>query len=120
MSDIKLGDSNFSLDLTNGTFKIIEGQDASIQALRMRLTAFTEEWFLDQAVGLPYFTQILIRGVNEAAVYQLYRDAILATPGVTEVEALEIGIGDSDNRVMTITAQVVTETGESITIETGV
>jgi hypothetical protein len=119
MSDLRLNSGNFSLDLTNGQFAIIDGQDAAIQALRLRLTAFTQEWFLDLAEGLPYFTQILVKGVNQEEIAQIYRNEIQNTPGIESVETLEFGFGNSDFRLLTITAQVKTTTGTTITITTG-
>ncbi len=119
MTTILLTDTN-NVSLTNGFQSLIRGQDETVQRIRLTLTAFQSEWFLDESSGLPYFTDILVRGVNEGAVEQVYRAAIQGIPGVAEVNELRIGLGNSDFRIMAIFVSVRTTTGETITITTGV
>ena len=118
MTTILLTDTN-NVSLTNGFQSLISGQDETIQRIRLTLTAFQGEWFLDESSGLPYFQDIVVRGVNEGAVEQIYRAAIQDIPGVAEVNELTIGLGNSDFRIMTISITVRTTTGQTITITTG-
>lgn len=118
MSTLLLTATNDVL-IVNGRQSVIAGQDETIQAVRLTLTAFQGEWFLDESSGLPYFQDILVKGVNEGDVEQIYRAAIQNIPGVAEVNDLQIGLGNSDFRLMTVSASVRTTTGETVVITTG-
>lgn len=64
---------------------IVGGSDALLQRLRQRLRFFTNEWFLDQTAGLPYYTDILIKSPNIDSVDSLIKTEIKETESITEI-----------------------------------
>ena len=88
MSDFGLNSSG-ELDLATGDLVLIDGADAVAQQLKIRLRFIQGEWFLDQRVGIPYYSQIWVKNPNLPLVATIYRRAILSTPGVESVERLD-------------------------------
>lgn len=117
MISLKL-DGSGDIALTNGSPSLIEGADALVQKVGIKLRFFQGEWFLDLLFGMPYHGRILVRGVNEADVYQIFQSEIEKIPGIVAVEELKIDFGDSDNRVMRVTGRAVGSSGEEVPINT--
>ncbi len=55
------------------------------QRLKIKLLTFRSEWFLDQTIGIPYFQQILQRGVSKLTIDTIFQEAILSEPDVLEI-----------------------------------
>jgi hypothetical protein len=55
------------------------------QRLRIRLSTFQNEWFMDTTYGIPYFQSILGRKATKEAVDLIFQQAILAENGVKEM-----------------------------------
>lgn len=101
------------LKLTNGQLTLVGGhvfaptevspedfQKAVAQHLLIRLRFFLGEWFLDTEEGIPYFQQILEKGVDLEAVNSIYRRVILSTPGIESINFLTLDL-DGATRVLT-------------------
>jgi len=90
MSDFAL-DEFGDLDLSKNDLQIIDGSDAVAQHLLIRLRLFRGEWFLDQRVGIPYYTDILLKAPNLIAVRGIFARAVATTPGVKKIERFDLG-----------------------------
>lgn len=117
MSDIRI-DASGDLDLTDGSASLAEGEDAIVQRLRIFLAFFVGDWFLALNFGIPYVGRVLIRGVNEGDLLQLFASKIRTVPGVVGTAELNIDTGDSDNRTMTLTGTVLTDSGDEVEFTT--
>lgn len=98
MSDLKL-DSFGDLDLGSGGFEIVDGTDAIIQHLRIRLQFVKGEWFLDTRLGIPYFEDILTKAPNLIAVRGIFSRAIADTPGVLELGDITLDFAPTTRRL---------------------
>ena len=87
--DLKLLPSG-ELDLTNGKASLVNGADQVVQKLGIKLQIFTGSWFLDLTLGIPYFEQVLRKGVNEGDILQIFNDALRNTRGVASVDELTL------------------------------
>ncbi len=112
MTDLAIDQNTGDVLIVNGGPVLVEGADAIGQRIYMKLRTFRGEHFLDQRAGLPYHDRILIRGANEADLFQIYQDGILSVPGVETVDKLVIDFGDSDTRTLRVTADITTTEGE--------
>jgi hypothetical protein len=120
MSDIKLNAAG-DLDLTNGAASVhTDRLDAIAQRLTIRLRFFQGEWFLDLAFGVPYHGRVLIRGANEADLFQLFQFVIESMPGIQAVEELSVIAGGSDDRRLSVVGSALAEAGGLIPFNTGV
>lgn len=97
--------------LDKGDLVLVSGRDAVRQHLAIRLRTFLGECFLDTRVGMPYFQQILVKDPNVSAVRALYRKAIMTTPGVTDLKALEVTV-DWSTRTASVAFAVETTDGD--------
>lgn len=118
MTDFALDQSTGDLLLVNGSATLVDGADAVGQRMYVKLRTFQGEYFLNQRAGFPYHDRILIRGANEADLYQIYQSGLVSIPGVESVDKLDIDFGDSDDRTLRVTSNATTTEGEvSLTAE---
>jgi len=73
----------FTHDLIlDDTGPILIGGDSRIrQQIKILLLTVLTEWFLDQAWGVPYFEEILIKAPRLPAVHSIMQERILSVPG---------------------------------------
>lgn len=84
------------------------GLEAAADGIRARLQGVRGEWFVDTALGLPWFegdnviaTEAIIgQRYNEPYIRGLISGAILDTPGVSEILSLELAF-DGRTRILT-------------------
>jgi hypothetical protein len=100
--DIKLNKLSHDIDITNGSPSLITGRDAIHQHLKIRILWFQGEWFLSPDLGIPYFSRIFIRNVNEADVVSIYTNVTANTPGIKSVDSVTLD-PDFESREVTIT-----------------
>lgn len=77
------------------------------QKLKIKLLTFRGEWFLDQTLGLPYFQQILQRGVSKLTIDTIFQEAILSEPDVLEIVEFN-SIIDTETRTYQLSFKVRT------------
>ena len=102
------------LRLSGGDLVWISGVEEVAQRIRSRLRFFKGEWFLNQREGTPIFQSVLgVRAPSIPYLTTLYRRIIATTPGVREVRSLVITLDSA--RLMTITFEATTDSGETLT-----
>lgn len=97
--DLKL--TGGDLTIVNGDLALVVDTDAITQQVQISLRTFLGEWYRDPTVGMPYFTQVLIKSPDEAVIESLFRRACLAVPGVLDVIDLQLGF-DRANRKLAV------------------
>lgn len=105
MIDLKL-DASGDLELTpTGDVSIT---DSIVQAVRIRLLWFFEEWRLGPSLGVPYFEDILVKNPNETKIRHLVRETVMSVDGVTDVTEISFDI-DRKTRFATIALTFTTD-----------
>lgn len=107
--DFRLAPASDDLELVEGDLPMVVGAEGVASDLRSRLQTFTSEWFLDLDLGIP--RAILGSKFQKGRIEQVYREAILETPGVGSLEALSISF---EKRELRVAFRVVTDFGEII------
>jgi hypothetical protein len=93
----------WDLHLTDGQITLSPDQVTGIvQHIRQRLEFFRGEWFLDLREGLPYYQEILVKNPAMPRVRALFRATILETPGVVQVDRLDLSL-ERATRLLTVT-----------------
>mgnify|MGYP001560581996 CR=1 FL=1 len=110
--DLKL-DAAGDLLLTGGDLVMVTGIDAIAQHLSMRLRMNRGEWFLDTALGVPLFDEVLVKNPNMGVIESIYRDIILETPGVLELKTISLEF-DPATRSLEINFDVRTDLGRIV------
>jgi hypothetical protein len=101
MSLFALGDDH-DLLITANHWTLLTGADEVVQRLRSRLRAFRGEWFLNPNVGVPYYTEVFIKGISKSRIDAAFKREIITTPGVLELLSYDSAV-DSATRSLTIT-----------------
>lgn len=83
---------------------LIDGVDAIAQQLRIRLNFQLGSWFLDTRQGIPYLTRVLIKAPDSASIKAIIRRTVLTTPGVVDVENIELNLTDERQLEVSFTA----------------
>lgn len=89
---------------------LVDGADAIAQEIKIRLKTFLGEWFLDITHGVPYLESILIKGPRESVVSSMLRGQILAVPGVSNVQSMQLDL-DNMTRILTVNFECDTVEG---------
>lgn len=99
MADLKLDLTTNDLDLSTADLQIVTDDDAIVQHLVIRFQFFKGEWFLDRRVGIPYFTDVLIKNPSLANVRNLITQTILTTPGIAELQELTLDLNSTTRKL---------------------
>lgn len=91
----------------------VSGNDQIAQRISTRLKLLLGEWFLDNAMGVPWFEQILIKNPRRAIVAGVIKRTILDTPGVQELTSFDVVEGDE--RKIMVQFAVTTSGGNAVT-----
>lgn len=103
------------LDLVSRRLRLTtRGEEALAQKLRVRLGLAQGDWFMDQRVGVPYYTDIMGKQPTGAAE-ALLRRVIMTCPGVAALEAFSLTRG-ADRRAR-LSFAVRSVTGDIVTID---
>jgi hypothetical protein len=86
MTDLLLNLEEHDIYFINGDTPITyENKVTVAQKLKIKLLTFKSEWFLDTTIGIPYFQEILKRGVSKLSIDTIFQEAILSEPEVLEI-----------------------------------
>lgn len=98
------------LDVSTGNLQVLKGSDAIVQSIRTRLQFFKGEWFLDLNAGVPYFQEVLKKISNPNVLTAIFRQALLETPGVSELLSLALNF-DHATRKLSVDFSAQTDVG---------
>lgn len=107
-------DFNHDLELdAGGDLVPITGDEATVQEIKTRLLFFKGQSFIDGREGVPYFQEILRKGVVPARVREIFRQTIASHPAVVDVPKITLEI-DRVTREATVTWEARTLSGSVI------
>lgn len=101
-------DSTNDVIIENNDLKLITGVEEVAQILRQELRVFLGEWFLDTREGIPYFEEILKKNPNPITVDSIFKNKILNSPGVIELQSFLLEI---NGRELSLKFTALTEFG---------
>lgn len=104
--DLKLN-AQHDLKLTGYDLALVTGINLIKQRVKQRLLTILGEWFLDETIGLPWFTELNQKGIDQDRVRTLLIRGISGTEGVTEVTEFNL---EYDNRLRKLTVSFVAQT----------
>lgn len=111
MADIKL---NTSHDISWDDIRFTEDNGESVaQRIKIRLRRYRGEWFKNTLKGIPYFQELMKKGVAKDYIDTVMIDEILDTTGVVSLEAYESELTTSNVYV----ASFVATTSNGITFQ---
>ena len=77
-----------------------DGREEIAQRIQTRLKLLLGEWFVDRNEGLPWFQEILERGLTNSGRAAIIKRAILATDGVLGLDIFTIDDSQRLERIL--------------------
>lgn len=108
--DFALDPTTGDLMLVDGDLQTVAGAEGVASDLAARLQTFKGECFLNTAIGIDYFGEVLGK-VPVPRVEEILRTAILETPGVAGIDAFSIL---KSGRSLVVSFRASTDFGEII------
>lgn len=96
--------SNFDLQITTDNLTYVS------QKLRIRLSFFKGEWYLNMEFGLPYYDDILKKAPNLDNIEAIIKEQILDLPEIESITSFSMTL--NTNRTLTVTFAAVLVTNE--------
>jgi len=112
MFDIQLVENENNLELINKDFQLTSSLSRYVsQKLRIRLSFFRGEWYLNINKGIPYFESVFVKNPNISFIEDLIILEINTCPGVEELLNLNLEV-EKSTRELIINFTVKLEDGE--------
>lgn len=107
-------DQNNNLVIVNGDFQFSKGVAGVVQECRIKLSMFRGEWFLNRAVGISFWQEILGRKPERAiaAITSEFYQALTSVEDVIDVIRLAVEY-DGATRTIGVRWAVKTRFGDS-------
>lgn len=87
-------------------------RDVVAQRLKISLSTFLGEWFLDQDVGIPYFQRVFGKQRSKSTVDAIFQAKILEDEDVIQMLSYDSTL-DGATRTFSLTFKVLTVAGET-------
>lgn len=117
MKDLLLKTTNpleFELDVFDLQFTTNDTEFLS-QKLRIVLSFFKDEWYLNKNEGIPYYQDILVKNPDINLISDIYKDAILSVDEVDEILVFELTI-ESGTRELSLDFTVKSTEGNIVEV----
>ena len=106
-------DDNWDLAVGATDLLLVEQEQAIGQHLAQRLKTFSGEWFLDLRVGVPYFSQVLVKNPDPVVLDSVFKSEIIQTPGIVELRSFDLAL-DAAVRQLKLGFKAVSDAGTII------
>ena len=107
--DIKV-DANRNFVIENGDLVLIDGGEALLQKLSIKLKLVLGEWFIDVGYGVDYVNYIWVKNPDLTIVESLLKSAILEEEGVKELVTFSLSHSPAQ-RSLSVRFSVLTDFG---------
>lgn len=103
---------NNDLYFENNNLSTITGIEETAQNIVINMKTFLGEWFLNQTIGVAYFSDIFVKNFSLNNVETVLLNAIINTSGVLNV--LEFNVEYNTNRSITVNTKIQSEEGDIV------
>lgn len=110
--DIALN-SQHDLEIVNCDFKLTDGSDLVSQKLKQKLKTIQGEWAFNEDLGVPYFTEILIKNPFLDRIKSIFIKVIQSVEEIASITELDVSLGN--DRTLTVNFKVLDNQGYVIT-----
>jgi hypothetical protein len=114
MRDFQLVENDNNLELIDKDFQITDNLSRYVsQKLRIRLSFFRGEWYLNINKGIPYFESVFVKDPNISFIEDLIVLEITTCPYIEELLELNLTV-EKSTRELIINFKARLENGEII------
>jgi hypothetical protein len=93
-----------------GVLQLVADVPSIVQAARIRLQTVAGELLFDKSLGLPLFTQVLVKNPDPLVLAAVFRKVLLSVKGVSRVNSINFNF-DRPTRTLTVAWQAVSDAG---------
>ena len=111
MTVFKIGPDGDILTTTENRIARSEGMEEIAQRIQTRLKLLLGEWFVDRNEGLPWFQEILEKGITNSGRSAIIKRAILVTDGVLGLDTFTPDDSQRLERILKISFSARTTAG---------
>jgi len=98
------------IDITGGTLNIVDDDSAVKEQLKVNMTLFKNDWFLNQDEGIDYFEKVFGKKYITIEMISQLKLAILETVGVQTIKDFSAEL--ADDRELMVSYKVLTQFSE--------
>lgn len=102
--------------LEGGNLQTVDLDEATAQEIKTRLLFFKGESFADTREGIPYYQEILVKGLDLNRARAIIRRALLSVPSVVDVQSITFDV-DRNARSATVRWTVRTDNNTVVSSE---
>jgi hypothetical protein len=102
-------DSNHDIIIGRGTTRT-SGLDYTMQLTKTRLLTLLGEWKANPTLGLPWFSEVMIKTPDLSLIEGLILDCIKQTPHVLDVTNITLAL-DTQTRILTVSFEAISDWG---------
>lgn len=106
--NLKLG-SNHDIIIGRGTARV-SGLEYTVQLTKTRLLTLLGEWKANPTLGLPWFSEIMVKTPDLSLIEGLILDCIKQTPHVIDVLSIDLAL-DKQTRILAVTFEAISDWG---------
>lgn len=90
MKDLLIGDTGNNLQIINFDLAFTGATDVyAAQKIRLKLSIFANEWYLNNTIGIDYFNNVLIKDPDINLIEDIFKTKILEMPEIQELISFE-------------------------------
>lgn len=90
-------DEDGDLDFSSGDGRLVVSLP---QRISIVIKTIFGEWFLDEALGIPYFEEIWVKAPDLQRITAIFRSAVLAIEGVDEILAFKVVYNPAERNLL--------------------
>mgnify|MGYP001384010779 CR=1 FL=1 len=99
-----------------GDIAIVRDAEAVGQHVRQRLQTYSEEWFLDQSIGVPWLDEVLGLSYNPVLAESIVKAEIMDTDLVTGITSFSVGFNRQTRGLIIKDVSINTTYDEEVSI----
>lgn len=111
MLDLALGKNSHDIVIEDFDLQLVTDDLFLIQKLKIKLSFFYSEWFLDLTQGIKYYDEVLIKNPNLTTIDNIFKLTIMEDGYFSSLLEYQSDF-DLQNRQFSISFKAVKNTGE--------
>lgn len=116
MKDFLINENTENLVLQNRSLCFTSSNsEYYAQKLKIILSMFKGEWYLNNQLGLPYFEEIFVKNPNLNRIQDLFKKEIINVDGIDTIETFNLEY-DNIERELTVIFTARLKDGDLITV----
>lgn len=116
MVDLQINELTKNMVITNRDLTLTPTLSEYVaQKLKLHLSIFKGEWFLNNTLGIPYFQEIFVKNPNLSRIEDVFKREIISIMGVESIQSFFLTY-DNSTRELTVTFTAVLTNSELLTV----